>query len=126
MLHLNKNIWEKYLSSKCFCPKGVKNLSKSTVKTLFLDFKFSKYFRQKHRLLIMQNYFTYEISFSSFLIKPLQNLRKVFIFHIFTCRSFSYIGSIVVWDSSNFQIFTYNKVRNRKVKIFGTTKTFKH
>ena len=82
--------------------------------------------RQKYRLLITQNYFNQEISFSYFLIKILQSLRQVFIFHIFTWCSFVYFGSIVLQDFQNFQIFTDNKVHNHKVKKSGTTKTFKH
>ena len=66
----------------------------------------------------MQNYFIWEIPFSYFLIKTLQNLRQVFIFHIFTCRSFPCFGSIIAQDFQNFQIFTDNKVQNHKVKKF--------
>ena len=107
-----------------FLSKGFKNLSENTVKTLFSGFKFSKYFRQRHRLLIMQNYFTQEISFSYLLIKTLQNLRQVFIFHIFTCRNFAYFGSIVVRDFCNFQIFNDNQVHNHKVKKIWNNQNF--
>ena len=95
--HLNKKFGTNNFQANVFAQK-IKNLSENTVKTFFSDFKFPKYFRQKRRLLIMRNCFTYEISFSHFLIKTLQILRQVFIFHVFTCRSFTYFGSIVERD----------------------------
>ena len=112
----------KNFSSKRFCPTGFKNLSQNSVKTIFLDFKFSKYFRQKHRLIVVQNYFTYETCFSYLLIKTLQNLRFLF----FKCSLVEASHILGVLLSKIFQIFADNKVHNHKVKKVGTIKTFKH
>ena len=49
-LHLNRKDWDKQFSSKCFRPRGFKNLSENNVNT-FSAFMFPKHFRQKHRLI---------------------------------------------------------------------------
>ena len=95
LLYLNQNNWDKKFLCKCFGPKGSKNLFKNNVKALFSDFKFPRYFRQKCRLLIIQNYFTSEIYFPYFLVATLKNLRQFFISYFFSCRSFAFLGLLL-------------------------------
>ena len=114
LLYLNQNNWDKNFLCKCFGSKGSKNLFKNNVKALFSDFKFPKYFRQKCRLLIIQNYFTSEIRFPYFLVTTLKNLRQFFISYFFSCRSFAFLGLLL------FEIFRI--VKFLLIINFTTTK----